>query len=179
MTTLETERLVLRRFDEADRDAMVRYYGDPDVMGIRKFGPRPPAAASAAFDTLLAHWEEHGFGLMAGIEKASGAFVGEIGLRWNEPPDVVVEVSYGLYPAFRGKGYATEGSVACVAWGFETLGFERIVGRSRGDNLASHRVLEKLGMTLAFRRPGAASAGHDLVQYEITKSRWLTRTERP
>jgi RimJ/RimL family protein N-acetyltransferase len=177
MTTLETERLTLRRFTDADRAEMIRYYGDPAVMGIRKFGPRPPAAASAAFDTLLAHWHDHGFGLMAGVERATGAFIGEIGLRWNEPPDLFVEISYGLYPPFRGKGYATEASAACLALGFETLGLERIVGRARGDNTISHRVLEKLGMTLEFRRPGAATGGHDLVQYAIERAAWLSRSD--
>ena len=168
--SIETANTLLRRFEETDRERMIAYYGDPEVMAIRKYGARDPDAASAAFDVILDHWAGEGFGLFAAIERESGAFMGECGLRRREE-DGEVEISYGLYPAFRGKGYATEGALACLRHGFETLGLGDIVGWSRGDNAGSHRVLEKIGMTFerSFETPGL-SAG--VVRYRITASGW-------
>ena len=68
-----------------------------------------------------------------------------------------MEISYGLLSAFRGQGYATEAARALMAYGFEALKQPQLVAYSRSDNLGSHRVLEKLGMTFrAFHPRGEA-----------------------
>ncbi len=163
MITVRTARLILRRVEPADRAAFEAFYGNPVVMSVRKFGVLAPDAANAAFQRVLRHWEDHGFGICAIIDRASGAFAGECGLRWLEDR-TDVELSYGLLPAFRGRGLATEAARAMLAHGFDALGLQRIVALSRGDNAPSHRVLEKLGMTLLWRRPRGR---HGLVKYAI------------
>lgn len=165
---IETARLMLRRFVEADRAAMVRFYGDPEVMGIRKYGARNPEAASAAFDVLLRHWETHGFGLYAVIEKDSGAFCGECGLRYTDD-GAEIEISYGLFPPFRGRGYATEGASAARDVAMDVLKLSRLVAFSRGDNRISHNVLEKLGMVLASRRE-VPDHDHGVVKYVLDRA---------
>ncbi|UUX51126.1 GNAT family N-acetyltransferase [Nisaea acidiphila] len=167
---IETVRLVLRRFIEADRAEMVRFYGDPEVMSIRKYGARGPEAASAAFDVLKRHWDEHGFGLYAVVEKESGGFCGECGLRYADDGDAgEIELSYGLFPTFRGKGYATEAAKAARDAAMTVLELPLLVARSRGDNTGSHKVLEKLGMTLVDRYdvPGQS---HGVVKYELVRT---------
>lgn len=165
---LETDRLTLRRFVEADRAEMIRFYGDPEVMAIRKYGPRNPEAASAAFDVLMRHWETHGFGLYAVLERETGAFCGECGLRHvDEGKDI--EISYGLFPFSRGKGYATEAATAARDVAMKVLELPELVAFSRGDNAVSHKVLEKLGMELVERREVPAH-GHGVVRYLLKPS---------
>jgi ribosomal-protein-alanine N-acetyltransferase len=175
MTDLETDRVLLRRFTDADQDAMIGFYGEPAVMANRKYGVRGPAAAGQAFAVILAHWRDHGFGLYAAHDKATGAFMGECGLRYLDD-GTAVEISYGLFPAFRGRGLATEAAVACLAHGFGALGLERIVARSRFDNFGSHRVLEKCGMHFVGREQKPT---HDVVCYEATAAAWRPGSPAP
>ena len=163
--SLETERLVLRRFTETDRAEMVRFYGDPEVMAIRKYGARDPEAASAAFDVLTEHWRAHGFGLYAVIERESGAFCGECGLRYTDD-GAEVEISYGLFTPFRGKGYATEGAGAIRDIALNVLKLPVLVARSRGDNRGSHTVLEKIGMVFQGRQESPGNP-HGVVKYVL------------
>lgn len=164
---IQTARLLLRRFEERDRADMVRFYGDPEVMGIRKYGPREEEAASAAFDILLGHWREHGFGLYAVVETASGALAGECGLRYTDERQEI-EISYGLFPDFRGHGYMSEAATAVRDMGLGPMGLDGFVARSRGDNRVSHHILEKLGMRLVDREqvPGH---DHGVVKYVIAR----------
>ena len=94
-------------------------------------------------------------------ERSSGAFAGECGLRWREDGSDI-ELSYGLVPRFRGLGLATEAARAALDFGVEVLRLECIVAYSRGDNGISHRVLEKLGMVLEWRKERGV---HGLVHY--------------
>tara|TARA_E500000305_G_scaffold109950_1_gene116367 strand:+ start:2580 stop:3104 length:525 start_codon:yes stop_codon:yes gene_type:complete len=162
---IETGRLLLRRLAEGDRAEMVRFYGDPEVMAIRKYGARDPEAASAAFDVLMEHWRRHGFGLYAVIEQESGAFCGECGLRYTDD-GAEVEISYGLFAPFRGKGYATEGAAAIRDIALDVLKIPVLVARSRGDNRGSHTVLEKIGMAFAGRQESPGHV-HGVVKYVI------------
>ncbi len=91
------------------------------------------------------HWAEHGFGLWAAEEKESGALVGRVGLAyhrvWPEDP----EVGWLIDTSWQGQGLATEAGAACVAYGFQELGADRIVSICTAENAASRRVMEKLG----------------------------------
>jgi ribosomal-protein-alanine N-acetyltransferase len=164
MTTLCTRRLILRPVQPEDTPAFEVFYADPQVMCIRKYGVLDAKAARAQVQGMLEHWVTHGFGMWAVEDSASREFAGECGLRWLEDASYV-ELSYGLHTRFRGRGLATEAARAALGFGAEMLGLECIVALSRGDNVRSHRVLEKLGMTLQWRRQRGANA---LVRY-----RWL------
>jgi [ribosomal protein S5]-alanine N-acetyltransferase len=159
---LETDRMVLRQLVEAHRADMIGFYGNAEVMAIRKYGARDPKAASQAVDTALRHWEAHGFGLFTVHERASDAFMGECGLRHLDDASGV-EISYGLLPRFQGRGFATEAAKTCLSYGLEALGLPLIVGFSRATNTASHRVLEKIGMGFVAREDRGT---HGVVRYE-------------
>ena len=150
MITLRTRRLVLRPVTLGDMQIFESFYGDPDVMAIRKYGVLDAETARGHVRSMVEHWRAHAFGMWAVEERDSGAFAGECGLRWREDGEDV-ELSYGLYARFRGRGLATEAASAALDFGVGVLGLERIVALSRGDNHVSHRVLEKLGMALEWR----------------------------
>ena len=108
--------------------------------------------AEAAFDVQLLreHWAKNGFGHWAVEEKESGRFVGRAGLKhhdnWTLDPDNT-EVGYLFDRGVWGKGYATEAARAAVEYAFETLGRDEVISIARPDNLASRRVMEKVGLT--------------------------------
>lgn len=161
MKTIRTARLTLRPVRLQDAPAFEAFYGDPEVMAIRKYGVLNSEVARDQVKGMVEHWSTHGFGMWVVEERATGEFAGECGLRWLEDGSDV-ELSYGLHTRFRGRGLATEAGRATLEFGVEVLGFRRIVALSRGDNIRSHRVLEKLGMTLEWRKQKGV---HGLVQY--------------
>lgn len=161
-----TERLHLRPFAEDDRAQIVAFYGNAEVMAIRKLGVLDVSAAERQLQIILDHWRAHGFGIWAMMERASGCFAGECGLRWADD-GADIELTYGVLPAFRGRGYATEAARAALAYGFEALSLHQIVAMARGDNAASHHVLEKCGMTRVWFR---ANGAHGLVRYDIQRT---------
>lgn len=161
MATIQTARLTLGPVQPEDTPSFEAFYSDPEVMAIRKYGVLGAAAARMQVETMLDHWASHGFGMWVVEEKASREFAGECGLRWLEDASDV-ELSYGLLPRFRGRGLATEAAQAALDFAVEVLGLGRIVALSRGDNVKSHRVLEKLGMILEWRKQ---TGSHGLVRY--------------
>ncbi len=159
---LVTGRLILHPADESRRADLIAFLGNPAVMAVRKLGVLDHAAASEVVDDMIAHWDEHGFGMYAVTDRATGAYLGECGLRYLED-GTVPEISYGLLPEARGRGYAREAATATLRHGFEGIGLRRIVAFARGDNTISRRLLESLGFTLVWERP---ENGYSLVHYE-------------
>lgn len=150
---LETERLVLRRFTEADVDNLFDLDGDPEVMRFINGGnPTPRDVIRNDILPRFLHYYEcfAGFGFWAAIEKSTGDFLGWFHFRPPEGggPDEV-ELGYRLRRAAWGKGYATEGSRALIHKGFTELGVRRVVASAMTVNTASRRVMEKAGLTLA------------------------------
>jgi RimJ/RimL family protein N-acetyltransferase len=166
-TILETERLLLREFDEDDAPAfyllgsdpaIIRYTGDPGggLTGIEHAG-------EILRSHPLADYRKHGFGRWACVHKARGELIGFAGLKYLDDLREV-DVGYRFLPAYWGAGLATEASRAAVDYGFTRLRLGRIIGLVDPKNAASVRVLEKLGMTpvgmMEFR-------GHSVARYQI------------
>jgi ribosomal-protein-alanine N-acetyltransferase len=164
MASIETERLLLRMFRPDDLDDLARLFADPDV--VRYVGDGKPEGreeADRALQSIIKHWETHGFGRWAVVDKNTHEFIGFGGLRslFGTP-----EVVYHLAKAHWGKGLATELGSAALRFGFENRGFERIVAIAKPPNTASIHVMEKLGM----RFEKNTSYYHmDVVQYEIRR----------
>ena len=131
-------------------------------MAIRKLGVLAPSAAAQVVDEMVDHWHRHGFGMFAVVETATGRFLGECGLRYLEDGSVP-EISYGLLPAARGKGYAREAAAVTLSFGFETLDCERLVAFARGDNAVSRHLLTSLGFRLLWEKP---EGRHTVVHFE-------------
>ena len=150
MTELETARLLLRSWREADLASYARICADPEVMRYLS-GTMTRDQATQQMERWMRHWEEHGFGVWAAEEKASRAFIGFIGLLYHEEwpeGEHKTEVGWRLDHSFWGRGLATEGAIASLQQGFEELRLERVISIIHPKNVASRRVAEKAGLTL-------------------------------
>lgn len=151
---LETARLRLRAHDAGDFGESAAMWGDPEI--VRHIGGRP-STREEAWGRLLrypGHWALLGFGYWAVEEKATGAFIGDVGFadyrREIEPPlDGMPELGWVLARRGHGKGYATEAAQAALGWGDVHLGAARTACIIAPENRASVRVAEKCGYELA------------------------------
>jgi RimJ/RimL family protein N-acetyltransferase len=149
--SLETDRLLLRRFTEAGVDDLVELDSDPEVMRFLTNG-RPTPREVVERETLPlilgGYGRLGGLGRMAAIERSTGAFIGWIGFDPAEDgrPDDEVELGYRLRRSAWGRGYATEGSRALIRRAFDELGMRRVFAQTMAVNLASRRVMEKSGL---------------------------------
>ena len=164
MARIETERLLLRIFRPDDLDDLARLFSDPEVL--RYVGDGKPASreeSDRALQSIIKHWQTHGFGRWAVFDKRTQKFIGFGGLRslFGTP-----EVVYHLAKANWGKGFATELGRAALRFGFEARGFERIVAIAKPENAASIHVMDKLGMRF---EKNASYYDIDVVQYEIKR----------
>ena len=141
---IKTERLLLREFLPEDAHAMYLLNQDPEVI---RYTGDPPFESEEDAATFLSDYKDYsanGFGRWAVIRKEDLAFIGWCGLKRH--PDQMVDIGFRFYQTEWGKGYATESAMATLDYGFNELGLDEIVGRAAKANLASIRVLEKLGM---------------------------------
>lgn len=146
---LETERLLLRWFAPDDVDAFYLLGSDPRV--IRYVGNVPFASRDAALQTLLAaplnDYAVHGFGRFACVWKETERVIGFCGPKWL--PDMQeVELGYRFLPEFWGRGLATEASRAVLAYARDDLRLKRLIALLHPENLASAKVVTKLGFAL-------------------------------
>ena len=143
---LETERLVLRPFRQADIDAYAELCADPMVMKFLNATGSPISRADAwrQMAMYLGHWELRGFGTWAVVERATEEFVGRVGLHYPEGwPDR--ELGWTIASKFWGKGYASEAARAAIGHAFGTLGWTHLVSLIHPDNHRSARLAERLG----------------------------------
>lgn len=164
MPIVETHRLQLRRLTSTDLSDLYALLSDSDV--VRYVGTGEPASLAETEIALISigkHWEQHGFGRWAVIEKNTQKLIGYGGLRTLiETPEIV----YHFAKPYWGLGLATEMARASLRYGFEEHRFERIVAIAMPENRASIHVMEKIGMHYERR---ATYYGIDVVQYAISR----------
>src|ERR1700731_1405449 len=142
--TLETKRLLLRQFLQSDFDALARLSADPEVMKYLGDGkPKGRAEAWLMMASYLGHWELRGFGLWAVEERATGEFIGRIGLL-NPEGWPGLEVAWTLVRERWGNGFATEGAKAALEYAFSVLKLDHIISLIHPDNAVSVRVALRL-----------------------------------
>lgn len=146
---LETDRLLLREFDEGDAaaffvlgsdPAITRYTGDPGGGLVNL-----DHAAEILRSHPLTDYRVHGFGRWACVDKRTGAVVGFAGLK-RLPELGEVDIGYRFLPTHWGAGLATEAGREVLRYGFKGLRLLRVIGLVEPENTASVRVLEKLGL---------------------------------
>lgn len=153
---LETERLVLKRFSPMDAQGFYELNLDPEVIRYTGDMPFSSAAEAESFIRNYDHYERYGFGRWSVFVRDSGDYIGFCGLNYRLAVDEV-DVGFRFLKRYWGKGYATEAARGSILYGFKEYALEKIVGRAMQENLASHRVLLKLGMRFekAFEAEGA------------------------
>lgn len=146
-TRLETERLILRQFQQSDLDAYAEMCADPEVMRyIGEGKPLDRAGAWRVMATHLGHWQLRGYGLWALEEKATGRLMGRAGL-WNPEGWPGLEAGWLLHRPYWGRGFATEAGRAAMDAAFRVLGVDHVISIIHPANAASIRVAERLGET--------------------------------
>ena len=145
---IETERLVVRAFvPDADTDAMVDVYCDPEVM---RFVPGGALADDEAvrrqLETYVSAQAEHGFSSWAVVEQDTARIVGDVGFGAFQPTGDV-ELGYTLARSCWGHGFATEAARACLTAALTQLDAPTIIAVVDRDNEPSLRVPERIGMT--------------------------------
>ncbi|MGB1102692.1 MAG: GNAT family N-acetyltransferase [Crocinitomicaceae bacterium] len=143
---IETERLLIRPFTlddipasyEMNLDAEVsKYTDDGGVVSLEEMERR-------IVEDVLGDYNKHGFGRLVVELKAEKKFIGFTGLKYLADLDEV-DLGYRFMKKYWGKGYATESGKACLKFGFETLGLDKIIAMVLPENEGSIHVLEKLG----------------------------------
>jgi RimJ/RimL family protein N-acetyltransferase len=162
---LRTERLVLRPFAATDYDAMFAIHSRADVVRYLYWPPRTAgdvreilerkrgyAALDAPGDNLA----------LAVVTESTGELVGDCGLQWIDNEHHQGEIGFIVHPDHHGRGYATEAARELLRVAFEDVCLHRVVGRTEARNIASARVLARLGM----RREA------HLIENEYVKGEW-------
>jgi RimJ/RimL family protein N-acetyltransferase len=144
---LHTPRLVLRSLQREDAPAIARLAGAREVASTTLRIPHPYAEADALqFLTNAGKDFQEGRSVVFAITIAPNQdLCGTIGLH-IAPEHRHAELGYWIGVPFWGKGYTTEAAGAVLSFGFETLGLHRIYAHYFGGNVASQRVLQKIGM---------------------------------
>lgn len=180
--------MLLRRFTTADAGLLAAFYGDPRVM--RFITLQPPSFAQVESRILPEYLREYrelgdGLGSFAAIVKETGQMAGRFSLKPANSYGLTggTELGYRLYPAFWGRGLASEGAGALIDSAFEHLHLDRIVATTMAANTGSWHVLEKCGLrrVKTFYYPDAGlmpGAEHGDFAYELTRSNWTRQVGR-
>lgn len=176
---LETERLLLRRWQPEDRAPFAALNADPEVM--RDFpAPLTRSESDGLAELIAANMEREGWGLWALEERATGRYLGFTGLArpgFEAPFTPCVEIGWRLARHAWGQGFASEAARAATAFGFATLGLDEILAFTAIPNERSRAVMRRLGM----RHDPADDFDHPLVSdlrlrrhvlYRLTAAEW-------
>lgn len=143
---IETQRLLLRTFTIDDAQLIYELNTDPDVTKFTGDSVRDITQANEVLaKSIIPQYEKYGHGRWAVLVKPGLEFIGWCGLK-SRPERSEVDLGYRFKKDSWGRGYATESARACLDHGFKKLHLPRIVGRAMPENIASWRVLEKIGM---------------------------------
>jgi ribosomal-protein-alanine N-acetyltransferase len=145
VTRLETPRLVLEPFSVA----LARAVLDGDLSRLTPGAGWPHADTYDALRAFALHGDDTVPMVWGVMLRDTGEIVGDCG--WYGPPadgQGEVEIGYGLAPAYRRRGYATEAVRALVGWMAAYDGVRRVVAGTETTNVASRRLLERLGFTV-------------------------------
>lgn len=181
---LTTPRLVLRQWRESDLAPFATLNADPEVMA--HFVSPLAAEQSDAFarERITPHFSQYGYGLWAVERRDTEAFIGFVGLCWQDFAasfTPALEIGWRLARSQWGHGFATEAAVAALDFGFTQTDVDEIVSMTSTGNLGSRAVMERLHMRHDpaddFDHPRVPD-GHRLqrhVLYRITRTEWLSR----
>ena len=180
MSELSTSRLSLRQWRASDREPFFRLNADPAVMEFLGGCLERPESDALA-QQLEAEIAHQGWGLWAVEARASGAYVGFVGLRapsFEAHFTPCVEIGWRLARASWGQGFATEAGRECLRFAFETLALPEVVSFTVPANQRSRAVMERLGLLRVtggdFDHPRLPS-GHPLrrhVLYRLRRAQW-------
>jgi RimJ/RimL family protein N-acetyltransferase len=143
---IETPRCFLRELSVTDAEHF--YLLNQDLEVIKYTGDSPFESIQAAKEFLQNYnpYVQYGYGRWAVIDKSNSEFLGWCGLKYSPDLDEV-DIGFRFFKKYWNQGFATEAAKASIEYGFTTLHLHKIVGRAMEANVASIKVLEKIGLT--------------------------------
>ncbi|MGU3373586.1 GNAT family N-acetyltransferase [Chryseobacterium sp. M5A1_1a] len=143
---LETDRFLLRELTVDDAMSFYELNENPKV--IQYTGDRSFESVEEAMTFLQNYkdYEENGYGRWAVIDKSNNEFMGWCGLKYDSSKNET-DLGFRFFEKFWNRGMATECAIACLKYGLDQLKLKKIVGRAMSENIASIKVLQKLGFT--------------------------------
>jgi RimJ/RimL family protein N-acetyltransferase len=166
---LETERLKLRQWREADIAPNTAMLADPASGRFITADGKPITDAFVGWRNaaiMSGHWALHGVGMFVVEEKSSGKFAGRVG-PWLPPGWPGFEIGWGIASEFRGKGYAVEAARASIDWAFASFELDQIIHCIDREITASQGVARRLG----------AEKQHEIDLFGKVADVWVTRRD--
>lgn len=163
---LETKRLYLRELNTNDSENFYKLNLNPNVI---KYTGNSAFADIDEANEFLDNYQDYklnSYGRWAVINKENNEFLGWCGLKYDNNLNET-DIGFRFFEDKWGNGYATESAKACINYGFEKLNLKTIIGRAMQENIASIKVLEKIGMQ--FVREFDFDNQHKGVIYKIDK----------
>ncbi len=147
--TIETERLLLRRFAYTDDDAMLKYWIADEKVQSMYSEPvySTKEAVKELLDSYISSYERADYYRWAIIDRETGACIGQIAFFLVDSKNHFAEIEYCIGSDFQCRGYATEATKAIIKYGFEQIHLHKIQICTKTINKPSKRVIEKCGFT--------------------------------
>ena len=147
--TIETDRLVLRRFAYSDDDAMLKYWVADEKIQSLYSEPvyTTKEAVKGLLDKYIGSYERPDYYRWAITEKGSDECIGQIAFFLVDSKNHFAEIEYCVGSAFQCRGYATEATKALIAYGFDRINLHKVQICTKTINAPSKRVIEKCGFT--------------------------------
>ena len=172
-----TKRLLLRRWRRDDLEPLTALFATVEMWWFPHRRGLDAAETAAFLERRLTEQRDDPTTVWAAEDRSSGELLGYIGLAVPRfLPEVLpaIEVGWRLHPTVWGRGLATEGGRAALAWGFDQLGLEEVVAIVEPENVASRRVMAKLGFVFDQATVHRA-LGVDLEVHRLRAEAWRAR----
>ena len=147
--TIETERLILRKFEYTDDDSMLRNWIADEKVQTMYSEPvySTKAEVRELLDKYIGSYEKDDCYRWAVIEKASNECIGQIAYFLVDSKNHFAEIEYCIGEEYQCKGYATEAAKAVIRYGFDKMNLHKVQICTKTINAPSKRVIEKCGLT--------------------------------
>jgi ribosomal-protein-alanine N-acetyltransferase len=147
--TIETDRLILRRFKYTDDDAMLKYWiADEKIQSLYSEPVyTTKAEVKELLDKYISSYEKNDYYRWAIIDKEVNECIGQIAYFLVDSKNHFAEIEYCIGSDFQCKGYATEAAKAVIKYGFDKMNLHKVQICTKTINKPSQRVIEKCGLT--------------------------------
>lgn len=169
---LESDRLLIRPYQLGDEQSIYEMNSDPEVQKYTgdKLLHTLEEAKDILVNVIFKDYETHGYGRLAVIYKPDNKLIGFTGFKNLPELNGETDLGYRFIPEYWGKGIATESAIMSLKYGFEDLGLKTIYAFAEPDNIASVKIIQKLGFSLLKVAPYPEEEDKEDVEwYTLTK----------
>lgn len=146
---IETDRLILRRFEYSDNEAMLKYWVADEKIQSMYSEPvySTKEDVKNLLDKYIASYKQNNYYRWAIIEKSSNECIGQIAYFLVDDKNNFAEIEYCIGSSFQCNGFATEATKSVVSFGFNKINLHKVQICTKTINQPSKRVIEKCGFT--------------------------------